>query len=102
MSGKEPDQLISRAPLIEPLEWLAGVGAINMHELTRSLEARSCRIRKMRGSFFKVYPADTGLMFYKLRINPRLWIEAGLVEIEGMWPGFRAEELMLDFQQIFY
>lgn len=28
------------------------------------------------GSFFKVYLADTGLMFYKLGINPRLWLEA--------------------------
>ena len=28
------------------------------------------------GSFFKAYLADTGLMFYKLGINPRLWLEA--------------------------
>ena len=28
------------------------------------------------GSFFKAYLADTGLMFYKLGINPQLWLEA--------------------------
>ena len=27
------------------------------------------------GSFFKVYLLDTGLMFYKLGINPRLWLD---------------------------
>ncbi|MGI6216888.1 MAG: DUF4143 domain-containing protein [Coriobacteriales bacterium] len=30
------------------------------------------------GSFFKVYVADTGIMFYKLGINPNIWLdEAG-------------------------
>lgn len=32
----------------------------------------------MRGSFFKVYLADTGIMFYKLGINPSILLdEAG-------------------------
>lgn len=28
------------------------------------------------GSFIKVYLSDTGLIFYKLGLNPRLWLES--------------------------
>ena len=74
-----------RAKLLEPLEWLEGAGAVSINSMTDGTQAPlapfddeegsnptgGCSI----GSFFKVYLADTGLMFYKCAINPRLWLD---------------------------
>ena len=65
-----------RAKLMEPLEWLEGAGVISLNEMTECVAAPLIPFDEEEGSFFKVYLADTGLMFYKLGINPRLWLEA--------------------------
>ena len=64
-----------RAKLMEPLEWLEGAGVISLNEMTECVAAPLIPFDEEEGSFFKVYLADTGLMFYKLGINPRLWLE---------------------------
>ena len=65
-----------RAKLIEPLEWLAGAGMVAINDLTECIQIPLVPYDDLEGSFFKVYLADTGLMFYKLHVNPRLWLEA--------------------------
>ena len=44
--------------------------------MTECVAAPLIPLDEEEGSFFKVYLADTGLMFYKLGINPLLWLEA--------------------------
>ncbi|MDO4291217.1 MAG: ATP-binding protein [Eggerthellaceae bacterium] len=65
-----------RAKLMEPLDWLEGAGIVSINGMTECVEAPLVPFDEDDGSFFKVYLADTGLMFYKLGINPRLWLEA--------------------------
>lgn len=65
-----------RAKLIEPLDWLEGAGIVSINALTDCIEAPIVPYDDTEGSFFKVYLADTGLMFYKLGMNPQLWLEA--------------------------
>ena len=64
-----------RAKLIEPLDWLEGAGIISVNNLTEGIEPPLVPFDDEDGSFFKVYLLDTGLMFYKLGINPRLWLD---------------------------
>lgn len=47
-----------------------------VNPLTECAEASLVPYDQDEGSFFKVYLADTGLMFYKLAVNPRLWLES--------------------------
>ncbi len=65
-----------RAKLLEPLDWLEGAGVVCIHPMTDCTAAPLVSRDEGEGSFFKVYLADTGLMFYKLAVNPRLWLEA--------------------------
>lgn len=65
-----------RTKLMEPIDWLEGAGMVSVNELTTCTEAPLVPYDEDEGSFFKVYLADTGLMFYKLGVNPRLWLEA--------------------------
>lgn len=64
-----------RSKLIEPLDWLEGAGIISVNNLTEGIEPPLVPFDDEDGSFFKVYLLDTGLMFYKLGINPRLWLD---------------------------
>ena len=64
-----------RAKLIEPLDWLEGAGMISINNMTDCIEPPLIPYDDEDGSFFKVYLLDTGLMFYKLGINPRLWLD---------------------------
>lgn len=64
-----------RSKLIEPLDWLEGAGIISVNNLTEDIEPPLVPFDDEDGSFFKVYLLDTGLMFYKLGINPRLWLD---------------------------
>ena len=64
-----------RAKLIEPLDWLEGAGMISINNMTDCTEPPLVPYDDEDGSFFKVYLLDTGLMFYKLGINPRLWLD---------------------------
>lgn len=65
-----------RTKLLEPIEWMAGAGIVQVNELTQDVECPLVPYSEEGGSFFKVYLADTGLMFYKLHANPRLWLDA--------------------------
>lgn len=65
-----------RARLLEPLEWLEAAGVITINYLTEGTQVPLAPYDSLEGSFFKVYLADTGLMFYKCGVNPRLWLEA--------------------------
>ena len=65
-----------RTKLLEPIEWLAGAGIVCGNELTEACQAPLYPYSEDEGSFFKVYLADTGLMFYKLHVNPELWLDA--------------------------
>lgn len=65
-----------RARLMEPLEWLSGAGMLNINDLTEDIQIPLIPCRDEDGSFFKVYVADTGIMFYKCRVNPYLWLDA--------------------------
>lgn len=64
-----------RAKLIEPLDWLESAGMISINNMTNCIEPPLVPYDDEDGSFFKVYLLDTGLMFYKLGINPRLWLD---------------------------
>ena len=44
--------------------------------MTECVAAPLIPLDEEEGSFYKVCLADTGLMFYKLGINPLLWLEA--------------------------
>ena len=65
-----------RAKLIEPLDWLEAAGIISINALTDCAEAPLVPYDDTEGSFFKAYLSDTGLMFYKFGLNPRLWLES--------------------------
>lgn len=64
-----------RSKLLEPIEWMASAGIVLVNELTQCSEAPLVPYSEDDGSFFKVYLADTGLMFYKLHVNPVQWLE---------------------------
>lgn len=64
-----------RTKLLEPLDWLSGAGIVAVHDLTECVEAPLVPYAEDEGSYFKVYLADTGIMFYKCAINPRLWMD---------------------------
>lgn len=78
-----------RAKLMEPLDWLEGAGMVSINDLTESVEPPLVPYDDEEGSFFKVYLADTGLMFYKLAVNPRLWLEADAVSTLPVSSDFR-------------
>lgn len=71
-----------RAKLIEPIEWLEASGIVSINYRTSSDAAPLVPYDDIEGSFFKVYMADTGIMFYKLGVNPRIWLdEAGQEQV---------------------
>ena len=87
-----------RARLLEPLEWLAGAGVITINERTECTEAPLIPYDSNEGSFFKVYMADTGMMFYKLQVNPMLWLEAeeaGGLPVASNFKGALAENAVM-------
>lgn len=67
-----------RARLLEPLEWLAAAGIVNINDLTRDSQAPLAPYNDEEGSFFKVYVADTGVMFSKFGIAPGLFLNPEL------------------------
>lgn len=64
-----------RERLLEPLEWLAAAGIVSIHDLTRDTELPLTPFNDEEGSFFKVYVADTGIMFHKFGIDPLLLLD---------------------------
>ena len=63
-----------RQRLLEPLEWLDAAGIITIHDLTRDHTVPLTPFNEEEGSFFKVYMADTGLLFHKFSISPQLYL----------------------------
>ncbi|KAA8816575.1 DUF4143 domain-containing protein [Bifidobacterium callitrichos] len=61
-----------RERLLEPLEWLETAGIVNRNEMTNDMEAPLAPYSDEEGSFFKVYVADTGIMFFKFGIDAHL------------------------------
>lgn len=49
---------------------------VTMNEMTERTQVPLAPRDDEEGSFFKVYVADTGIMFYKFPVDPRLWLEA--------------------------
>lgn len=85
-----------RTKLLEPLNWLEGAGMVTVNPLTECAEAPLVPYDQDEGSFFKVYLADTGLMFYKLAINPRLWLESqGTAPVSSDFRGALAENSVM-------
>lgn len=64
-----------RASLLEPLEWLMAAGVVLRNDLTCDTAAPLVAFNDEEGSYFKVYLADTGLMFYKFGIEPQLFLD---------------------------
>ena len=63
-----------RERLLEPLEWLAAAGIVTINEMTKDAQAPLYPYNIDDGSFFKVYAADTGVMFSKFGISPTAFI----------------------------
>lgn len=64
-----------RERLLEPLEWLAAAGIVSINDLTCDNQAPLAPFNDEEGSFFKVYMADTGLMFHKFGIAPSVFVD---------------------------
>ncbi len=64
-----------RSRLLEPLEWLNAAGIITINNLTRDTQAPLAAYNDLEGSFFKVYVADTGIMFNKFNVDPQLILD---------------------------
>lgn len=66
-----------RERLLEPLEWLAAAGVISINDLTCDDRAPLAPYNDEDGSYFKVYVADTGIMFHKFGIDPVVFLDDG-------------------------
>lgn len=67
-----------RARLLEPLEWLEAAGIVTKNEMTRDACAPLAPYDEDEGSFFKIYVADTGLMFHKFNLAPEAFLDPQL------------------------
>lgn len=76
-----------RERLLEPLEWLDAAGIVTIHDLTCDDRVPLAPFNDEEGSYFKVYVADTGLMFHKFGIDPRLFLDENLRK--ALSPDFR-------------
>ena len=59
---------------MEPLEWLEAAGIVSRNEMTKDMTPPLTEYCDEEGSFFKVYVADTGIMFHKFGINAELFL----------------------------
>lgn len=64
-----------RARLMEPLEWLDAAGIVTLNDLTCDVSAPLAPYNDEEGSYFKVYVADTGIMFHKFGIDARIFLD---------------------------
>lgn len=65
-----------RARLLEPLEWLEAAGIVLRNDLTKDTSAPLAPFDDSEGSYFKIYVADTGIMFEKFGILARLFLDS--------------------------
>ena len=66
-----------RERLLEPLEWLEAAGVVVKNDLTRDMHAPLTPYGDEDGSFFKLYMADTGIMFYKFGLAAETYLNPG-------------------------
>lgn len=77
-----------------PLAWLESAGLVTLNEQTNDtsapLEARD------GGSFFKVYMADTGLLFNRYRLDARAWLSDEMrVQLSARFRGALTENYVM-------
>jgi len=65
-----------RARLMEPLVWLEAAGFVDRCNLTEDIAAPLAEYDEEEGSFFKVYLADTGIMFRKFDLSAERFLAA--------------------------
>lgn len=64
-----------REKLLEPLEWLEAAGVVVKNDLTRDMRAPLTPYGDEEGTFFKLYAADTGVMFRKFGIAGQTYLD---------------------------
>lgn len=85
-----------RERLLEPLEWLAATGIVNVNDLTCDASAPLAPHNDEEGSFFKMYVADTGLMFHKFGLDAQVYLDAtGRASLSGEFRGAFAENFVM-------
>jgi hypothetical protein len=67
-----------RERLLEPLEWLRAAGICTINDLTCQCEAPLFPWQDENGSYFKVYVADTGIMFHKFGISAAAFLDPSM------------------------
>ncbi len=63
-----------RSNLLEPLDWLEAAGIVTQNDMTKDTIAPLSPYEEEEGSFFKVYMADTGLMFRKFGLDAPVFL----------------------------
>ena len=66
-----------RERLLEPLEWLEAAGIVVKNDRTGDMHAPLTPYGDEDGSFFKLYMADTGIMFYKFGLAAETYLNPG-------------------------
>lgn len=66
-----------RERLLEPLEWLEAAGVVVKNDLTKDMHVPLTPYGDEGGSFFKLYMADTGVMFYKYGLAAETYLNPG-------------------------
>lgn len=85
-----------RSRLLAPLEWLEAAGIVTRNELTKDTRAPLSPYNDEEGSYFKVYVADTGVMFKKFGIAPSLFLDTALVaQLSSDFRGALAENFVM-------
>ena len=69
----------------EPLDWLESAGVVNVNRQTNSTSLPV--VARGGGAYFKVYMADTGLLYYKTGLAPSLLFSKE--SYRALSPGFR-------------
>ena len=64
-----------RSRLLEPLEWLEAAGIVSQQNLTHDTSAPLTPAGDEDGSFFKVFVADTGIMFHQFGIGAETYLD---------------------------
>jgi predicted AAA+ superfamily ATPase len=89
-----------RARLLEPLEWLEAAGVVTRNELTKDTHVPLSPYNDEEGSYFKVYVADTGIMFKKFGIAPSLFLDATIAsQLSSDFRGALAENFVMQSLQ---
>lgn len=89
-----------RSRLMEPLEWLDAAGIVTLNDLTCDDVAPLAPYNDEEGSYFKVYVADTGIMFHKFGISPRVFLdETRRKELNPAFRGALAENYVMQALQ---